>query len=81
MNGERPRSGTALAMSGGGFRATLFHLGSVWRLNDLGYLQKLNRVCSVSGGSITAAMLGYRWKRLTFDGNGIATNFREEIAV
>jgi NTE family protein len=68
-------------MSGGGFRATLFHLGSVWRLNDLGYLQKLNRVCSVSGGSITAAMLGYRWKRLTFDGNGIATNFREEIAV
>jgi hypothetical protein len=36
----------------------LFHLGSVWRLAELGYLPKLSRVSSVSGGSITAAVLG-----------------------
>ena len=27
-----------LALSGGGFRATLFHLGTLWRLNELGLL-------------------------------------------
>ena len=43
-----------LALSGGGFRATLFHLGTLWRLNELGYLPKLDRISSVSGGSIGA---------------------------
>jgi len=43
---------TGLALSGGGFRATLFHLGAFWRLNELGYLPNLDRVSSVSGGSI-----------------------------
>src|SRR5260370_305678 len=47
-----------LAMSGGGFRATLFHLGALWRLNELGYLTKLDRISSVSGGSITTGVLG-----------------------
>ena len=36
----------------------LFHLGALWRLNQAGYLQRLERVSSVSGGSITAATLG-----------------------
>ena len=68
-----------LALSGGGFRATLFHLGSLWRLNELGWLKRLAEVTSVSGGSITAAYLGFRWKHLTFGANGIATNFVDEI--
>src|SRR5208282_640505 len=50
--------GTALCLSGGGYRAMLFHLGSLWRLNEAGLLRKLNRISSVSGGSITAGMLG-----------------------
>lgn len=69
-----------LALSGGGFRATLFHIGSLWRLNELGLLRKVNRVCSVSGGSITAGFVGLRWKALTFSANDIATNFPQEIA-
>lgn len=68
-----------LALSGGGFRATLFHLGSLWRLNELGWLKRFAEVTSVSGGSITAAYLGSRWQRLTLDGNGVATNFMDEI--
>lgn len=36
----------------------LFHLGALWRLEQVGILPKLKRVSSVSGGSITAAVLG-----------------------
>ena len=54
---ERGRAGTALCLSGGGFRATLFHLGALRRLNETGVLAKLDTVSSVSGGSIMAAML------------------------
>ncbi len=81
MGNEKPRQGLALALSGGGFRATLFHLGALWRLNELGYLhkEKLTRVTSVSGGSITAGVLGYRYTKLNFAANGIASNFEEEI--
>lgn len=77
---KKEKQGIGLALSGGGFRATLFHLGSLWRLNELGWLPRIDRICSVSGGSITAALLGHRWKKLNFNKNNIATNFTEEIA-
>ena len=35
----------------------IFHVGAIWRLNELRYLPKLERVSSVSGGSITAGVL------------------------
>lgn len=73
------REGVALALSGGGFRAMLFHLGSVWRLNELGMLQNLDRISGVSGGSIFLGRLASAWTRLEFE-DGIAVNFREEIA-
>lgn len=76
----RPRrAGVGLALSGGGFRATLFHLGSLTRLNELGWLPKLSEVTSVSGGSIVAGFLGYRWRDLTFDARGVATNFQDVV--
>ncbi len=71
--------GIALALSGGGFRATLFHLGSLWRLNEMGWLPKLTVITSVSGGSITAGYLGLRWKVLDFDDRGVAANLEEAI--
>jgi NTE family protein len=49
-----------LSLSGGGFRATLFHLGAVRRLNEFGILPKLTTVSSVSGGSILNAFLASR---------------------
>jgi NTE family protein len=67
--------GIALCLSGGGYRAMLFHLGTLLRLNEVGYLPKLNRISSVSGGSITAGVLGLSWARLAFDQTGVATNF------
>jgi NTE family protein len=78
FNSEGVQPGIGLALSGGGFRATLFHLGSLWRLNELGYLPKLDRISSVSGGSITAGRLAVRWGQLTWDGP-VATNFQAEI--
>jgi NTE family protein len=70
--------GVGLCLSGGGFRAMLFHVGVLKRLNLAGRLQLLDRVSSVSGGSITAALLGLRWKKLTFV-NGVATDFDRHI--
>lgn len=71
---------TGLALSGGGFRATLFHIGALWRLNELGWLPRLDEVSSVSGGSITAAWLASRWPQLDFDAQGVARNFEREVA-
>ena len=69
----------ALCLSGGGYRAMLFHLGALWRLNELGYLGKLDRVSSVSGGSIAAGVLAKHWGSLTFEA-GRASNFEETVA-
>ena len=74
-----PSKGIALCLSGGGYRAMLFHLGALLRLNELGYLKKLNRISSVSGGSITAAVLGYHWDRLAFNDAGVGQRFAEEV--
>ena len=72
-------SKTGLALSGGGFRATLFHLGAIWRLNEMALLPEIGRFSSVSGGSILAGLLAVRWANLNFQ-DGIAANFCDEIA-
>jgi NTE family protein len=59
-----PAPGIGLAVSGGGYRAMLFHLGAFLRLYELGLLQRLDRISSVSGGSITAAKLALEWPKL-----------------
>ncbi|MBZ5532840.1 MAG: patatin-like phospholipase family protein [Acidobacteriia bacterium] len=76
---KQPRPGMALCLSGGGYRAMVFHLGSLWRLNEAGLLKKLSRISSVSGGSITAGMLGLQWKKLSFDGQATATNLLDLV--
>lgn len=53
----------------------VFHLGAFWRLNESRYLRKLARISSVSGGSITAGVLGAAWSRLGFGKDGVAQNF------
>src|SRR5947209_1723341 len=60
-----------LALSGGGFRATLYHLGLVRFLRDAGILPQVTHITSVSGGSILAAHLVLNWERY----NGSANEF------
>src|ERR1700750_1729345 len=67
--------GVALSLSGAAYRAMVFHIGALWRLNEVGLLGRLKRISSVSGGSITAAYLGMLWNRLEFDA-GRSANFK-----
>ena len=54
---ETVRQGIALSLSGGGYRALLFHLGAITRLNELAILPRLRTLSAVSGGSILSARL------------------------
>jgi NTE family protein len=74
-----PSSGIGLCLSGGGYRAMLFHLGVLWRLDEAGWLPRLDRISSVSGGSITAAALGLAWGELDFDDGGVGRGFEERV--
>ena len=78
-DGKPPQVGVALCLSGGGYRAMMFHLGALIRLNEAGFLPKIDRISSVSGGSITAGALGFAWSKLAFDANGTATNFADLV--
>ncbi|MDH5621358.1 MAG: hypothetical protein OEY74_04690, partial [Gammaproteobacteria bacterium] len=69
----------------------LFHLGVLWRLAELGYLSSsdrvgkhgpigtLQRVSSVSGGSIVAGVLGLAWNDLKVDDADLPERFRRLV--
>lgn len=66
------RDEVALCLSGGGYRAALFHLGALRRLDELGVLPRITTVSSVSGGSIVSAFLATRldpWPLAARDAN------------
>jgi NTE family protein len=54
---QRPRQGIGLSLSGGAYRAALFHMGALRRLNELGLLHRVDEISSVSGGRIASAHL------------------------
>lgn len=54
-----------LALSGGGYRAAAYHLGTLSALHKLGVLNKIQIISSVSGGSIAASY--YLLNRGDFD--------------
>jgi NTE family protein len=72
---KKDRQGIALCLSGGGYRASLFHLGSLRRLNEVGLLPQVRTISSVSGGSITSGLLAKHWP--SFIGTKVFTNFAE----
>ncbi len=76
---EKKKYKSGLALSGGGYRATIFAVGSLWRLNELGLLKTLSRITAVSGGSITLGYLALHWNEIKFDKNNVATNYKEMI--
>ena len=51
---EKPIS---LALSGGGVRAMVFHLGVLKYLSEQSYLERVNRISTVSGGSLVAGLI------------------------
>jgi NTE family protein len=79
FSSEGREAGIALAMSGGGYRAVLFHCGALLRLNELRLLSRLARISSVSGGSIVSGMLAVNWARLNIEADGHISNLEEII--
>lgn len=75
---QKSRRGIALCLSGGGYRATLFHLGALRRLHELGVLQSPNfrSISSVSGGSIASAFVA---RALVGTGGAWPADFGEAI--
>ena len=72
--GEKLEDITGFCLSGGGYRAMLFHAGAIFRMNELGLLKTLSRVSSVSGGSMTAAALALAYPKFQYDAKGCVTN-------
>src|SRR4051812_32800005 len=72
-NGGTTMPKIGLALSGGGFRGTLYHLGVIRFLRDAGILSSISHITSVSGGSILAAHLVQNWDRY----NGSEQEFDE----
>jgi predicted acylesterase/phospholipase RssA len=71
-----------LALSGGGFRASLYHLGLIRFLRDAGILSQVSHITSVSGGSIFAAHLVLNWDRYNgapSEFNAVASEFLDFV--
>lgn len=86
----------ALCLSGGGYRAMLFHVGSIWRLAEMGFFDpkdrsanlpdgttpaigRIQRISSVSGGSIVSAVLGISWNQIQFGTDGAMDRFQKLV--
>ncbi len=57
----------------------VFHVGVLWRLYEVGLLNRLKRISSVSGGSITAGVLALKWRKLSFDPAQTSVDFVKEV--
>lgn len=76
---QEKEPGVALCLSGGGFRATLFHLGVVKYLSEIGWLDRVTHVYSVSGGSILAAHMGLNWEKYKSTDSAIFRSASDEL--
>lgn len=74
---DADRGERALWLAGDGYRAALFHLGALTRLNELGLLAQVSTVGAVSGGSILAALLA---TKVPWPLRGAYGEWAEEVA-
>ena len=75
---QKPRfERISISLSGGGFRATLFHLGVLGYLKKAGVLHLVKRVCGVSGGSIVAGHLVSFWDQYNASNESFATQIKK----
>ncbi|MGA7593978.1 MAG: patatin-like phospholipase family protein [Gallionella sp.] len=61
---EQAQQRLGLALSGGGFRASFYHLGVLSRMAELGLLHHVEVISTVSGGSIIGALYYLRLREL-----------------
>jgi len=66
-----------LALSGGGYRAAVFHLGVLKKLHELNVLEKITSLSTVSGGSIVGAY--YLLNKDNF--NNFYNDFKDKLRI
>lgn len=64
-----------LALSGGGYRAAAFHLGTLRKLHEMNLLEKVDVISTISGGSIAGVY--YALHKDNFD--GFAGEFKKAL--
>lgn len=73
----------SLALSGGGIRAMAFHMGVLKCLSELGLLEKIARVSSVSGGSLLVGLIvhesGMKWPDSNTYSSNVFPRLREKL--
>lgn len=57
----------------------LFHAGALLRMSEIGWLERLDLVSSVSGGSIIAAQLALQWEHMKSGSGGFAQGYRDGV--
>jgi len=72
-NNTPPFDEIALTLSGGGYRAAAFHLGTLDMLHRLGLLQSVRVLSTVSGGTLT----GLKYALSVTEGNTFEEFYRE----
>jgi predicted acylesterase/phospholipase RssA len=72
-NNTQPFDEIALALSGGGYRAAAFHLGTLDMLHRLGLLQSVRVLSTVSGGTLT----GLKYALSATEGTSFEDFYRE----
>lgn len=64
-----------IALSGGGIRALIFHLGVLKRLADENLLEDIKHISTVSGGSLCVGLI-YKFNNYSWPSS---TNYREKV--
>src|SRR5262245_43147505 len=70
----------AVALSGGGYRAAAWGLGTLWAMVDAGLNGNVSMVSSVSGGSLTNAFVAQRAAFGAFDSQDFEVDARRLAA-
>jgi len=68
-----------LSLSGGGFRATAYHIGTLKKLHEMGILKDIDVISSVSGGSITSAYYGLYGHNFSVFEQGLIKGVRSNV--
>ena len=75
-----PEPGTALCLSGGGYRAMVFHVGVLWRLYEAGPAAPRREECVQRLRRLDhRGMLALNWNKLSFDAAKLRSDFVPEV--
>jgi len=68
-----------LSLSGGGYRASIYHLGTLKKLREMNILDKVDVISTISGGSITGAFFGLHNENFEEFENGMIKIVKQDI--